>query len=122
VGGESPFERAIPVLPSLDVARTVAFYEGVLGFVRRHLDADYAILVRDAVEIHFWRCTDPRLAEASGCRIGVTAIAPLYEAMRGKGVVHPNAALAVKPWGLREFAIVDGDGNLITFFERAPGS
>jgi hypothetical protein len=85
VGGESPFERAIPVLPSLDVARTVAFYEGVLDFVRRHLDADYAIVVRDAVEIHFWRCTDPRLAEASGCRIGVTAIAPLYEAMRGKG-------------------------------------
>jgi hypothetical protein len=83
VGAESPFERAIPVLPSLDLARTAAFYEGVLGFVRRHLDADYAILVRDAVEIHFWRCTDPRLAEASGCRIGVTAIAPLYEAMRG---------------------------------------
>ena len=31
------------------------------------------------------------------------------------GIVHPNGALADKPWGTREFAILDPDGNLLTF-------
>jgi catechol 2,3-dioxygenase-like lactoylglutathione lyase family enzyme len=32
-------------------------------------------------------------------------------------MVHPNATLEDKPWGTREFAVLDPDGNLITFYE-----
>jgi len=31
------------------------------------------------------------------------------------GVIHPNGGLADKPWGFREFAALDNNGNLITF-------
>ena len=34
-------------------------------------------------------------------------------------IVHPNAPLTSKPWGTMEFAILDPDGNLITFHEDA---
>jgi hypothetical protein len=29
--------------------------------------------------------------------------------------IHPNAALAEKPWGQKEFALLDPDHNLLTF-------
>lgn len=29
--------------------------------------------------------------------------------------IHPNGPLQTKPWGQREFALLDPDNNLITF-------
>ena len=34
-------------------------------------------------------------------------------------MIHPNDPLALKPWGNREFSIVDPDGNLVTFQQAA---
>jgi hypothetical protein len=28
---------------------------------------------------------------------------------------HPNGHLAIKPWGQKEFSILDPDNNLLTF-------
>ena len=33
-------------------------------------------------------------------------------------MVHPNAPLSEKPWGIREFAVLDPDNNLIALYER----
>jgi hypothetical protein len=41
----------------------------------------------------------------------------LYAELRPLGIVHDNASLTTQPWGDREFAILDPDGNLVTFFE-----
>ena len=49
----------------------------------------------------------------------MTGIDALYEEMTAAGVVHPNGSLQEQPWGMREFAVLDGDGNLIKFSERA---
>lgn len=43
---------------------------------------------------------------------------PLFAELQPQGVVHPNAPLAQKPWGSREFGVLDPDGNLITFVEQ----
>jgi uncharacterized glyoxalase superfamily protein PhnB len=51
-------------------------------------------------------------------RIRVEGIDELYDLCRSEGIVHPRAPLEEKPWGAREFAITDLDGNLLTFFER----
>ncbi len=40
------------------------------------------------------------------------------ESWNPKSVVHPNTLLQSKPWGSREFGIVDNDGNLITSLLR----
>jgi catechol 2,3-dioxygenase-like lactoylglutathione lyase family enzyme len=130
------FERAVPVLPVADTAAAVAFYVDRLGFRVRQRDAGHAVLARDAVELRLWAARDQSwrerrgwppvetgaesfLAGTASCRIGVDAIEALHEACTRAGIVHPNAPLAERPWGLVEFAVLDPDGNLITFFRPA---
>ena len=110
--------KAIPLLASLDIGRSVAFYVEKLGFVPVFAEAGvYGIVARDDCEIHFWACTDRHIAENTGCRINVAGIDALYEAALARNIVHPNGALAAKPWGSREFTVLDPDGNAVAFAE-----
>lgn len=126
---------AIPALPVQSVAQSAIFYREQLGFIPRHEDTDFAIVVRDAVEIHLWEASDERWQDRNGpspvvsgaesfiagtasCRIQVTGVDDLYREFQPRGVLHSNAQLEDQPWGSREFAVVDLDNNLITFFER----
>jgi len=111
-------DRAIPVLASLDLEATQHFYADRLGFEPIAIHPDYAISGRDAVQIHFWLTDDRRNPENTSCRIDVTGIDDLYQEMLAAGVVHPNGELVDQPWSMREFAVLDGDGNLIKFAER----
>jgi catechol 2,3-dioxygenase-like lactoylglutathione lyase family enzyme len=114
----SALVSATPVLPSLDIERTVAFYCETLGFEQVHASPrEYGIVERGPVELHFWSTDEAALPKASGCRIEVTGIDGLYSRCQAAGVVHPNGGLADKPWGTREFAILDPDGNLLTFHQ-----
>ncbi|MBD2256060.1 VOC family protein [Pseudanabaena sp. FACHB-2040] len=113
------FNSAVPVLASLDITKTIHFYCSVLGFTKIHEEPMvYGIIQRDAVQIHFWACTEKHIAENTACRINVHGISALYAECQSKGIVHPNASLQDKPWGTREFGATDEDGNLITFFEE----
>ena len=113
-----PWEIAIPVLPSLEMSRTIAFYEKKLGFQVVFQDGGtYAILRKDHILLHFWLCDLPIVVENSGCYIRVSRIEVLYEEYRARNIIHPNAKLETKPWGMKQFAILDEDGNLITFGE-----
>jgi len=118
IDADAVLTSIIPRLPSLDIPRSVAFYEKTLRFVRARQDDDFAILRRDTVEIHLWKCADRHIAESSGCRINVEGIEILHRLCEPHGIVHPNGRLETKPWGFKEFAILDPDGNLITFAER----
>jgi catechol 2,3-dioxygenase-like lactoylglutathione lyase family enzyme len=118
-GNEIPaLIAATPVLPSLDIARTLAFYCGTHGFKDVHAaPGEYAIVERGPVELHFWHTEDAELPKASGRRIEVTGIDAVYSHCHAAGIVHPNAPLVMKPWGTREFAILDPDGNCLTFHQ-----
>jgi len=105
---------AIPKLASLDIAKSLAFFER-LGFSRRFASSNYGVAERDGVAIHFWLCSEPRIPRETGCRIAVEGIEELFETYASLGVLHPNGNLESKPWGVREFSILDGDGNLVTF-------
>jgi hypothetical protein len=40
----------------------------------------------------------------------------LYQTfLDNKVAIHPNGNLATKPWGQREFSVLDPDNNLLTF-------
>lgn len=112
--------QAIPVLPALNVGASLSFYEERLGFARLFEHDDYGAVRRGDVTIHFWLCEDRRIAENSSCRINVAGIDALYEEFSAKGVVHHNGELQTKPWGLREFTIVDVNGNCLVFAEPLP--
>ena len=111
-------ERAIPVLASLDLEQTQQFYAEKLGFAPLFAYPDYAISGRDDVQIHFWLTDDRRYAENTSCRIDVVGVDALYAEMSASGVVHPNGHLRDQPWGMREFSVLDGDGNLIKFGQQ----
>ena len=111
--------RAAPVLASLDIERTVSFYCSKLGFARVYVEpGGWGIVSRDNVQIHFWPCQERHIAENTSCRVYVDGIDELFNELNAQGVVHPKAPLQDKPWGSREFGVLDEDGNLITFAER----
>ncbi|MFT3885343.1 MAG: VOC family protein [Flavobacteriales bacterium] len=109
-----------PKLPMRDKAITRAYYEHGLGFRMAAEYDDYLIVQHDAIELHFFlfRELDPK-ANDGQVYFRTDAIDELYRAFQARGVaIHPNGALADKPWGQREFALLDSDHNLLTFGQR----
>jgi len=108
-----------PVLASLDIGKTVAFYVEKLGFSISWQDENYGIVKRDNIAIHFWHCDDRIFPENTSCYVHIQdEIEALYAEYQQAGVVHPNGAMDNKPWGMREFAILDNDGNMIKFGQK----
>lgn len=128
--------QTIPALPVRDAAAAVAFYRDRLGFEVLHHDGGFAVLLRDEAEVHLWEAGDQSwkdrdsldrpvrsgaesfIAGTASCRIAVGEVDPLYEELRESGVLHPasSGGVAETDFGTREFATVDLDGNLVTFF------
>ena len=119
------FLSAVPALPVSDERAAVRFLEETLGFVELvHDEVGLGILRRDAVELHVWVAdgsapgAERALAGSASCRLEVTGVDALHEHCRGLCVFHPRAPLHDEPWGTREFAVLDPDGNLIGLYER----
>ncbi|HMS18207.1 MAG TPA: VOC family protein, partial [Planctomycetota bacterium] len=79
---------------------------------------DYAILRRGTVELHFFAHKDLVPAESSaGCYIRVLDVEKTYRSFLSSRLPRTGIprmdALEDRPWGLREFAVVDPDGNLL---------
>ncbi len=112
-------DLAIPTLPCRSAAATVAFYKG-LGFEggAHETDAGYVILRRGVVELHFFVHKELVPSESSaGCYIRVLDVESIYKAflpcqLPGQGIPRMDK-LEDKVWGLREFAVIDPDGNLL---------
>jgi catechol 2,3-dioxygenase-like lactoylglutathione lyase family enzyme len=108
-------QHAIPQLPSLDLDRSVHFYVNKLKFTLKNRYPGFLILSKDNIELHFWLCQDPAIPQSSSVYFRVSDIDALYEEHERLGIVHPNAHLEDKPWGIREFHSLDPDGNLLKF-------
>jgi hypothetical protein len=46
----------------------------------------------------------------------VNEIDTLYKAFHDLQIIHPNGSLESKPWGMRQFSILDNSGNIISFW------
>ncbi|MGE0501851.1 MAG: bleomycin resistance protein [Rhizobiaceae bacterium] len=107
--------RAIPILPSPEIAITRDFYRDRLGFTVVGPDmTDYLILRRDEMELHFWRSDDPKLPEVSSCYIRGGQVPALHAEYAARGVERLSA-FAVRPWDMKEFYVHDPHGNLLRF-------
>jgi len=108
----SLFDRAIPVLASPDIAASLAFFDR-LGFETRDFGAnDYGIAVREPIEIHFWLCTDRRVAENTSCYVRVNDIHGLRADFAGRIDV---GEVVETPWGMDELYAWDPGGSLVKF-------
>ncbi len=107
--------RAIPILPSPDIGETVAFYTGQLAFALvGPAMADFAILRRGEIEIHFWLSDDRKLPEVSSCYIRGGEVPSLHAEFSGRNVPRLSE-FSVRPWNMKEFYIHDPHGNLLRF-------
>ena len=110
---------AVPVIPARDTKAGAEWHRDNLGFDVVHVEPHYPIVERDDVGIHFWGPSGIAPEDSDTMfRIRLEGIDELYDHCRELGIVHANAPPEEKPWGAREFAVLDVDGNLLTFFER----
>lgn len=110
----SGIQATVPVLASLDLAQSRQFYTERLGFECRLETADYLILSRDGCELHLWLCHEAHIAENTSCYVrGDTTALHADFARRGLNVAPPER----RPWGMREFYVIDPHGNLLKFGE-----
>lgn len=107
--------EVIPVLPSLDIAETLSFYQGQLGFGTIVYQAsDYLILRRDGIELHFWLTDDAKLCENTSVYLRGGGIDALHAEFRAAGVKRMTD-MELRPWNMTEFYIHDPHGNLLRF-------
>lgn len=109
------FKKAIPVLASLNIDATEKFYQEKLGFETLDNYGNYLVMKRGNFVLHFWSTDDKYLAENTSCYVDVTGVDELYAEYEKAGVVHPNGKLTNHDYGMRDFSILDGDGNLVKF-------
>jgi catechol 2,3-dioxygenase-like lactoylglutathione lyase family enzyme len=134
--------QTIPALPVRDVPAAAAYYRDRFGFDAPHETDDFAVLARDDAQLHLWGATDEEwrsredvtarpicsgaesfLAGTASCRIEVADVDALFEELKAADVLHPISRDGVETtdFGTREFATLDLDGNLLTFFCRVQG-
>ena len=108
----SMFDRAIPVLASLDIAASLDYFNK-LGFETHDFgDHSYGIAIREHIEIHFWLCPDKHVAENTSCYVRVNDI----DALRADFSKRIKVAGVVQtPWGMDELYVYDPSGSLVKF-------
>ena len=102
-----------------DKAATREYYVNKLG-LKEFGSADYdgyLMVELDKIQIHFFEFKDLDPKENYGqVYIRTDNIDGLYQSMLDKKLsIHPNGPLQTKPWGQREFSMLDPDNNLLTF-------
>jgi len=113
------FTEINPKLPMRDKAVTREFYLTKLDF-EEFGSADfegYLMVQKDKVQIHFFEFRELDPNENYGqVYIRTDDIDRLYKSLLEKKVsIHPNGHLQIKPWGQKEFSLLDPDNNLLTF-------
>lgn len=108
-----------PKLPMRDKRITREFYLNQLGF-KEFGTADfdgYLMVQMDRVQIHFFefKRLDPK-SNYGQVYIRTDTIEAYYNLLIERSTaIHPNGKLEIKPWGQKEFSILDPDNNLLTF-------
>jgi catechol 2,3-dioxygenase-like lactoylglutathione lyase family enzyme len=134
---EVGMHRTIPALPVRSMDAAVGFYRDRFGFSVAHRDGGFAVLARDDAVLHLWEAGDEDwraredlrerpvrsgaesfIAGTASARIEVRDVDALYGELRAADVLHPTSrdGVSATDFGTREFATLDGDGNLLSFF------
>lgn len=108
-----------PKLPMRDKAITRDFYVNKLGFQEfGGADFDgYLMIYKDSIEIHFFEFKELDPKENYGqVYIRTDAIDEWYQLALDRKINLPKGEhLQIRPWGQKEFSLLDPDHNLLTF-------
>lgn len=110
-----------PKLPMRNKGITYDFYVNGLQFIvfGSANYPDYLMLEKDNIQLHFFEFKELDPKENYGqVYIRTQNIEMLYQSfLKNNIAIHPAGHLQAKPWGQKEFSILDPDNNLLTFGE-----
>jgi uncharacterized glyoxalase superfamily protein PhnB len=110
--------RAAPEIPVADLDRALEHYSDRLGFrtMSRMPEGGYAVVQRDDVALHLF--SDGEAPMPVSLHIFANGLDQLEQELgaRGARITQPVQS---KPWGNRDFRVVDPFGNEIKFTEPA---
>jgi lactoylglutathione lyase len=128
------FKKLTPNLLVVSVERSLAFYENTLGFSRGMTVPDaapfaFGSVTGGAVEIFFNEASAAVKEYPAFANRPIGATGTLFIELEGVDALHDRLKPTVKIvmpivtqfYGMREFAIEDPDGYVITFAERVNG-
>lgn len=128
------FASVTPNLIVRDIAKSTAFYRDILGFeiketVPENEPFAFVWLMRDGVPVFLndRKAVEHEYAGADALTRGGTAA--MFFVIHGVDAYHAVVAprvnivmpLKTQFYGMREFAVADPDGHIITFAERVAG-
>ena len=105
------FFQGAPILHVPDVQVAVSFYRDVLGFISDFGDENYAVVWRDNSAVHFVKDD----VSPAGVRLfqWVRDVDALYTELKSRGVYADEPA--DRPYGIRDFSILDPNGVAVIF-------
>jgi uncharacterized glyoxalase superfamily protein PhnB len=106
-------EQIMPELPLTDVPAGVAYYRDVLGFSVNYQQHDIGVMDRDAVRVLLIARTE-RHNGIGSCYVYVHDADALHAELVAKGANFQGEPVS-RPWGLREFRVLDPEGNQLNF-------
>lgn len=110
---EPMLEQALPHLPVDDVAEAITYYQDVLGFSVNYAQHDLGVMYRDNVTFLLLGRTETHLGIGSFTAY-IKDADSLYDEFVSKGARIEAPPLS-RPWGLRDFTVIDPSRNRVTF-------
>jgi uncharacterized glyoxalase superfamily protein PhnB len=110
----------VPKLPFIDKQQTIDFYVNQLGFKLRSDYGDYIIMDLEGVELHFFSypTLEPGKSDFMIYLRVDNDIEKLYDKyLKSKPPFKHLGKLESKPWGQKEFPVIDPNGTCLTFGE-----
>lgn len=103
-----------------DVARSISFYDRVLGLdpvVTMGEPATFAILAAGDASMAVAYAEQPAVAAITACYVDVVDVDAAHQRCRDAGA-DITAAMTTHPWGMRDFVFCDPDGHQIAVGQR----
>lgn len=117
--GTPQFVAMVPTLPARDLCRTERWLEQ-MGFEIEGRFEEYLVAKRDGCELHYALLPAPSSTpnDDTECTAGIYVQVRDVNALHAELLLRGARLLSTpfdKPWGTREFAAEDPDGNLFRF-------
>jgi hypothetical protein len=111
-------KRLIPNIFYSDLKDGLDLFVNCLGFKVLHQDGKLAVIERDGAKAHLVESAEYAAKDRPEISIETDTIEDLYREVQAKApqLLHPNAkTIEKKPWGSREFALLDKTGVCVIF-------
>lgn len=113
------FTKLVPSIFYLDLAKGLRTFvdclEFTIGHDERHADCPFCVLNKDGLSIMLFQNAEYAAGEHPEYRLQTNNIEEVYQKVSSKypELLHPNLKeVTVRPWGAKEFAMLDGQIGL----------